>query len=43
MRADVDAIVVRRHDQGGESWATPDGKLAKGGPFSTLAAVGLLL
>lgn len=43
VRADVDAVVARRHDQGGDFWATPDGKLAKGGPFSTLGAVGLLL
>ena len=42
-RADVEAILARRHSNGGDFWATSDGKLAKGGPFSTLGAVGLLL
>ncbi len=36
-----DAVVVleHRHDQGGDSWSTPDGKIGVGDPFSTLAAL----
>jgi len=40
---DVAAILARRHDQGADYWATTDGKLAKGGPFSTLGAARLLV
>ena len=40
--ADVAAILARRHDNGADHWTTPDRKLAKGGPFSTLGAVQLL-
>lgn len=43
FQADVEAILARRHDNGADLWATPDRKLAKGGPFSTLEAVRLLL
>jgi hypothetical protein len=39
---DVDAIVARRHDNGADFWATPDGRLAKGSPFTTLDCVRLL-
>lgn len=39
---DVAAIVARRHDNGADFWASPDGRLARGGPFSTLEAVVLL-
>jgi len=35
-RADVQAILARRHDNGGDLWATPDGRLGVGSPFSTL-------
>lgn len=41
--ADVDAILATRHDNGADHWATPDGGLTKGGPFSTLEAPLLLL
>lgn len=41
--ADVEAIVARRHDQGDDLWTTPDRRLAKGGPFSTLGAARLLV
>lgn len=41
-QADVDAILARRHDNGGDYWATPDGRLAVGDPFSTLTALLLL-
>ena len=40
---DVEAILATRHDNGADYWATPDGRLAKGGPFSTLEAPALLL
>lgn len=40
---DVDAILARRHDNGADCWATPDGRLAKGSPFTTLDCIRLLL
>jgi len=43
FQADVASILARRHDFGADLWATPDGGLVKGGPFSTLEAVALLL
>lgn len=39
---DVDAILARRHDNGADLWATPDGRLIKGSPFTTLDCVRLL-
>jgi hypothetical protein len=39
---DVDAILARRHDNGADFWATADGRLAVGDPFSTLTSVLLL-
>lgn len=41
--ADVAAILSRRHANGADYWATTDRRLAKGGQFSTLAAVLLLV
>ena len=41
-RADVDAILARRHDNGADLWATPDGRLIKGSPFTTLDCARLL-
>lgn len=35
-KADVSAILARRHDNGADYWATPDGRIAKGSPFTTL-------
>jgi len=32
---DIDIILSHRHDNGGDYWATADGRLAKGSPFST--------
>ena len=40
---DVEHILARRHDNGWDLWATPDRKLGKGGPFSTLGAVRMLV
>lgn len=34
--ADVEAILSHRHDNGADFWATPDGRVGKGAPFSTL-------
>lgn len=39
---DVLAVLAHRYDNGADYWATPDGKLAKGGAFSTLSAARLL-
>ncbi len=39
---DVDLILSRRHDNGADYWATPDGKIYVGSPFSTLHALGML-
>lgn len=42
-QADVEAILATRHDNGADFWATPDRRLSKGGPFSTLEAPALLM
>jgi hypothetical protein len=42
-QADVEAILAKRHDQGADYWTTPDQRLNKGGPFSTLSSTLLLL
>lgn len=34
--SDVEAILTKRHDNGGDLWATADGRLGVGSPFSTL-------
>ena len=34
--SDIQAILARRHDSGADLWATPDGKLQQGSPFTTL-------
>lgn len=34
--ADVAVILSQRHDQGADWWTTPDRKLLKGAPFTTL-------
>lgn len=41
-RANIEAILSRRQDNGADLWAAPDGNLIKGGPFSTLEAACLL-
>src|SRR3990170_4541552 len=35
-RFDVEVILAKRHDNGGDLWATADGRLGVGSPFSTL-------
>lgn len=42
-RSDVEAILSHRHDQGADLWTTPDRRLTKGSPFSTLECVAYLL
>ena len=34
--ADMDVILSHRHDNGGDLWATPDKRLLKGAPYTTL-------
>ncbi len=34
-QADVDQIIERKHDNGSDFWATPDGRWGVGSPFST--------
>jgi hypothetical protein len=41
--SDVEAILGRRHDLGGDWWTTPDRRLLKGSPFNTLESVSYLL
>ena len=40
--ADIDTLLSTSRDNGAEFWATPDGSLIKGGPFSTLEAAYIL-
>ncbi len=40
---DVEAILSHRYENGGDLWTTPDKRLLKGAPFSTLESVLLLL
>ncbi len=42
FRADIEEILSHRQDNGAYLWATPEGNLIKGGPFSTLEAAYLL-
>ncbi|MBF7096274.1 prenyltransferase/squalene oxidase repeat-containing protein [Alkalibacter mobilis] len=42
-KPDIDAILAKRYDNGADYWTTPDKRLGKGGPFSTLSSVLLLL
>ena len=42
-KADVDAIMAKRYDNGWDYWTTPDRRLLKCGPFSALESAMLLL
>jgi hypothetical protein len=42
-KSDVEAILAKRYDNGGDYWATPDRRLNKGSPFTTLNCAYLLL
>lgn len=39
---DVEAVLARRHDNGADFWATTDGRLGVGEPFSTLTSLLIL-
>jgi len=41
-RADIDAILARRHDNGADFWATPDGRVYVGNPYSTISSLVML-
>lgn len=41
--SDVETILSHRHDNGADLWTTPDKRLIKGAPFSTLESVLYLL
>ena len=41
-RLDVEAILARRHDNGGDYWASCDGRVGVGSPFSTLECASML-
>lgn len=40
---DIDVILAHRYDQGHDLWTTPDQRLCKGSPFSTLDCISYLL
>jgi hypothetical protein len=40
--SDVEAILARRHDNGDDYWASPEGKIYVGNPFSTITALAML-
>ncbi len=42
-RPDVEAILSHRYDNGADYWATADGKLLKGAPYTTLESASYLL
>lgn len=41
-QSDIAFLLAHRGDNGADFWATPEGNLAKGGPFSTLEAAYIL-
>jgi len=41
-QSDIEAILAKRYDNGGDYWTTPDKRLIKGSPFNTLACAFLL-
>lgn len=42
-RSDIDAILAKRHHNGADYWTTPDKRLNKGSPFSTLQSALMLM
>src|SRR5512136_140178 len=42
LTSDVAAILAHRHDNGGDFWASPDGGIGVGSPFSTLESALML-
>lgn len=43
LQSDADAVLAKRYDNGADCWATPDKRLIKGSPFTTLESALLLL
>lgn len=41
--SDIEEIISHRYDNGGDLWATPDNRLLKGAPYTTLESVLYLL
>jgi hypothetical protein len=41
-QADIDAVLAMRHSNGGDYWASEDGRLAVGSPFSSLESLQIL-
>lgn len=39
---DLEAVLAKRHDNGSDYWATVDGRIGVGGPFSTLESLVIL-
>jgi hypothetical protein len=40
--SDIAAIIAKRHDNGDDLWTTPDNRICKGSPFSTLESTIML-
>ena len=40
--SDIEAILARRHDNGADFWASPEGKIYVGNPFSTITSLIIL-
>lgn len=43
VQQDIEAIISRQYDHGADLWSTPDHKLLKGAPFTTLECPHYLL
>ena len=42
QQSDIEEILSRRRDNGADYWATPDGRIYVGNPFSTIGCLSLL-
>ena len=42
-QSDIEAILARRFDNGADLWTTPDRRLSKGSPFTTLDSINMLI
>jgi len=42
-QSDIEAILARRFDNGADHWTTPDKRLSKGSPFTTLDSINMLI
>jgi hypothetical protein len=42
MDADIQTVLAKRHDNGGDFWASADGRIYVGSPFSTLSSLLML-